>query len=70
MSDNSFNTLLRNIDKTIKEALKVWEKFGFKNVNLWKIFQYNFKSFMKKDFKSANIHYQCKLGDYLQKYNI
>lgn len=39
-------------------------------MSLWETFQYNFKGFIEKHFKSARIYYQCKLGDYLQKYSV
>ena len=61
ISDNGSNTSLRNIDKIIKETFEVCEKFDFKNMSLWEIFQYNFKSFIEGDFKSASIHYQNKV---------
>ena len=70
MSDNGSGTPLRNVDKTIEEALKVWEKFGFKDVSLWETFQYDFESFTEEDFKSASIHHQRKLRDYLRKYGV
>ena len=39
MSDNGSGTPLHNVNKTIKEALKVWEKFVFKDLSLWETFQ-------------------------------
>ena len=70
MSDNGSGTPLRNVDKIIEEALKVWEKFGFKDMSLWETFQYDFESYTEEDFKSASIHHQRKLRDYLRKYGV
>lgn len=58
MSDNSSNTFLHNVDKIIKEAFEVWEKFSIKNVSLKETFHYNFKCFIEEDFKLASINHQ------------
>lgn len=51
----------RDVDKFIKEALKVWEEFGFKDMSLWETFQDDFEGFTEEDFKLASIHHQRKL---------
>lgn len=51
----------RDINKFIKGVLKVWEEFGFKDMSLWKTFQYNFKGFTEEDIRLASIHHQRKL---------
>ncbi len=48
----------------------MWEKFGFKDMSLWETFQYDFESYTEEDFKSASIHHQRKLRDYLRKYGV
>ncbi len=58
------------LHKIIKEALKMWEKFGFKDMSLWETFQDDFEGFTEEDFRSASIHHQRKLRDYLQKYGV
>ena len=70
MSDYGSGTPLRNVDKIIEEALKVWKKFITKDMSLWETFQYNFEGFTEEEFKSASIHHQRKLRDYLQKYGV
>ena len=70
MSDNGSGTPLRNVDKIITEALKVWEEFGFKDMSLWETFQDDFEGFTEEDFKSASIHHQRKLRGYLRKYGV
>ena len=65
MSNNSSGTPLRNVDIIITEALKVWQKFGFKNMSLWETFQEDFKGFTKEDFKLASIYHIYKFRDYL-----
>ena len=70
MSDNGSSTPLRNVDKIIDEALKVWEKFGFKDMDLWETFQYDFEGFTEEDFRSASIHHQRNLRIYLRKYGV
>ena len=70
MSDNGSGTPLRNVDKIIKEALEEWKKFGFKDMDLWETFQYDFEGFTEEDFRSASIHHQCKLRAYLRKYGV
>ena len=70
MSDNGSGTPLRNVDKIIKEALEEWKKFGFKDMDLWETFQYDFEGFTEEDFRSASIHHQRKLRAYLRKYGV
>ena len=48
----------------------MWEEFGFKDMSLWETFQYDFEGFTEEDFKSASIHHQRKLRDYLRKYGV
>ncbi len=70
MSDNGSGTPLRNVDKIITEALKVWEEFGFKDMSLWETFQYDFESYTEEDFKSASTYNTRKLRTYLRKYGV
>ena len=51
MSNNGSNTFLRKIDKIIKKAFEILEKFDLKNVSLWKLFQNDFEGFTKVKFK-------------------
>ena len=48
----------------------MWEKFGFKDMDLWETFQYDFEGFTEEDFRSASIHHQRKLRAYLRKYGV
>ena len=70
MSNNGSVTPLRDVDKTIEEALKGWEKFGFKDMDLWETFQYDFEGFTEEDFRSASIHHQREFRAYLRKYGV
>lgn len=70
MSDINSSILYQDIDKIIKETLKVWKEFGFKDLSLWKIFQEDFENFTEENFKSASTHYICKLRDYQQRLGV
>ncbi len=72
MSDigSDIGTTQQDVDKFIKEALKVWEKYGFKDIDFWETSQDNLKDFMEEDFKSASIYNTQKLRTYLQKLGI
>ena len=58
------------MDKFIKEALKVWKEFGFKDMSVWETFWDDFEDFTEENFKLASIHHQRKLRHYLQKYGV
>lgn len=70
MSDIDSGIPQQNIDKIIKEALRVWKEFCFKDISLWKTFQDDFEGFMEENFKSGSIHHLCKLRDSLQKFGV
>ena len=70
MSDIGSDTPQRDVDKIIDEALKAWEKYGFKDMDLWEIFQEDFEGFTEEDFRSASNHNARRLRNYLQKYGI
>lgn len=58
------------MNKIINEALMAWEKYGFKDMNLWEIFQEGFKGFTEENFRLASNHNIQKLQDYLHKFGI
>ena len=70
MSDIGSATPQRDVDKFIKEALKVWEKFGFEDMSLWETFHKDFEGFTEEDFKSAITHHTRILRDYLRKFGV
>ena len=70
MSDIDSGTPQRDVDKIIKEALKVWEEFGFEDLSLWETFQEDFEGFTEEEFKSASTHHIRKLRDYLRKFGL
>lgn len=62
---NNFDTLLSNIEKIIKKTVIILKKVGFKDMDLWKTFQYNFEEFINNSLRSASINYQHKLETHL-----
>ena len=70
MSNNGSSTPPRNVNKIIEEALKVWKKFSFKDMDFWEIFQEDFKGFMEEDFRLASNHNAQRLLNYLQKFGV
>lgn len=70
MLDNNSNTPLRNVNKIIIKALKVWEKYDIKNMNLGETFPGNVEVFTEEIFKSASIYQLYKVRNYFQKYGI
>ena len=70
MSDNGSGTPLRNVDKTIEEALKAWEKYGFEDMSLWETFQEDFEGFTEEDFRLGSNYNIRRLWDYLRKFGV
>ena len=56
MSDIGSGAFQRDVDKIIDEALKAWEKYGLKDMDLWVTFQEDFEGFTEEDFRSASNH--------------
>ena len=70
MSDIGSATPPRDVDKIINEALKAWEEYGFKDMDLWEKFQEDFEGFTEEDFRSASNNNQRRLRDYLRKFGV
>ena len=70
MFDISSATPQQDVTKIIDKVLKVWEKYSFKDIDLWETFQEDFEDFTEEDFRSANNYNTQRLWNVLQKYGV
>ena len=56
-----------DVTGTIETAFKVWERYNFRDLDLWESFREDFKGFKEDDFKQTSIHCQRKLREFLRK---
>ena len=64
------NEQLQDMNDIIKEGLKTWEEFEFKDQSLWESFRGDFNGVTEDGFKLASIHYLRKLRDFLRKHGV
>ena len=54
----------------IGEAVKTWEKYNWKNSDLWESFQDNFEGYTEEDFKLVNNNDIRKLCNFLRRQGV
>lgn len=57
----------KDVTGAIETAFKAWERYNFKDLDLWETYRGDFEGYTEDDFKRASIHCQRKLRAFLRK---